>query len=63
MKPVIRPARIDEHDEIARVWMNGWVSTRLEDASNFLLAKLRARIPLPETPSSTMSKQWHVGQV
>jgi hypothetical protein len=42
----IRPARVDEYDEIARVWMNSWVSTGLEDASNFLLAKLRARIPL-----------------
>ena len=46
MKPVFRPARIDEHDEIARLWMNSWVSTGLESASNFLLAKLRARIPL-----------------
>jgi GNAT superfamily N-acetyltransferase len=45
MKIVIRPACVDEHDEIARVWMNSWVSTGLEDASNFLLAKLRARIP------------------
>ena len=45
MKIVIRPACIDEHDEIARVWMKSWVSTGLEDASNFLLAKLRARIP------------------
>ena len=44
--PAIRPARADEYDEIARVWMNSWASTRLEDASNFLLAKLRARIPL-----------------
>src|SRR3978361_636102 len=43
---VIRPARPDEYDEIARVWMNSWVSTGLEDASNFLLAKLRARIPV-----------------
>jgi GNAT superfamily N-acetyltransferase len=43
--PVIRPARADEHDEIARVWMNSWVSTGLEDASNFLLAQLRARVP------------------
>src|SRR3981189_2400003 len=25
--------------------MNSWVSTGLEDASNFLLAKLRARVP------------------
>jgi GNAT superfamily N-acetyltransferase len=46
MPPAIRPARADEYDEIARVWMNSWVSTGLEDASNFLLAKLRARIPL-----------------
>ena len=42
--PTIRPARPDEYDEIARVWMNSWVSTGLEDAGNFLLAKLRARI-------------------
>ena len=44
--PTIRPARQDEYDEVARVWMNSWVSTGLEDASNFLLAKLRARVPL-----------------
>jgi GNAT superfamily N-acetyltransferase len=42
----IRPARSDEYDEIARVWMNSWASTGLEEASNFLLAKLRARVPL-----------------
>src|ERR1700690_731022 len=44
--PAIRPARTDEYEEIARVWMDSWASTGLEDASNFLLAKLRARIPL-----------------
>jgi ribosomal protein S18 acetylase RimI-like enzyme len=44
--PAIRPARADEYDEIARVWMDSWVSTGLEDSSNFLLAKLRARIAL-----------------
>jgi GNAT superfamily N-acetyltransferase len=44
--PAIRTARTDEYDEIARVWMNSWASTGLEDASNFLLAKLRARVPL-----------------
>src|SRR5438552_18596407 len=44
--PTIRPARTDEYEEIARVWMNSWASTGLEAASNFLLAKLRARIPL-----------------
>lgn len=42
----IRPARTDEYDEIARVWMNSWASTGIEAASNFLLAKLRARILL-----------------
>ena len=44
--PIIRPARPDEYDEVARVWMDSWVSTGLEDASNFLLAKLRARVPM-----------------
>ena len=44
--PTIRPARPDEYDEIGRVWMNSWVSTGLEEASNFLLAQLRARIPM-----------------
>ena len=43
--PAIRPARAEEYDEIARVWMNSWASTGLEEASDFLLAKLRARIP------------------
>jgi ribosomal protein S18 acetylase RimI-like enzyme len=42
----IRPARPDEYDEIARVWMYSWASTGLEDASEPLLAKLRARILL-----------------
>ena len=43
--PMIRPARIDEYDEIGRVWMNSWVSTGLAEASPFLLAQLRARVP------------------
>jgi len=42
---MIRPARPDEYDEVARVWMESWVSTGLDEASNFLLAKLRARVP------------------
>jgi GNAT superfamily N-acetyltransferase len=50
--PIVRPAHADEYDEIARVWMNSWVSTGIEDASNFLLAKLRARIPME------MEKGW-----
>jgi ribosomal protein S18 acetylase RimI-like enzyme len=45
LRPTIRPARAEEHDEIARVWMESWVSTGLAEASNFLLANLRARIP------------------
>jgi GNAT superfamily N-acetyltransferase len=45
MNAVIRPARANEYDEVARVWMESWVSTGLEEASNFLLAKLRARLP------------------
>jgi ribosomal protein S18 acetylase RimI-like enzyme len=44
--PTIRPARPDEYDAIARIWMNSWASTGLEEPSNFLLAKLRARIPM-----------------
>lgn len=42
--PVIRPAQPHEYDEIARVWMESWVSTGLAEASNFLLANLRARV-------------------
>ena len=42
--PTIRPALAEEYDEIARVWMESWVSTGLAGASNFLLANLRARI-------------------
>jgi GNAT superfamily N-acetyltransferase len=50
--PTIRPARADEYDDIARVWMDSWVSTGLAEPSNFLLANLRARIP------SEMEKGW-----
>jgi GNAT superfamily N-acetyltransferase len=42
--PIIRPARAEEYDEVARVWMNSWVSTGLEPASERLLTKLRARV-------------------
>jgi GNAT superfamily N-acetyltransferase len=44
--PTIRPARADEHDEIARVWMNSWASTGLEAASDSLLVKLCTRLRL-----------------
>jgi GNAT superfamily N-acetyltransferase len=46
MPPAIRPALPHEYDAIARVWMDSWASTGIERASNFLLAKLCARIPL-----------------
>jgi ribosomal protein S18 acetylase RimI-like enzyme len=42
--PVIRPARSDEYEQITRVWMNSWVSTGLEDASETLMARLRERV-------------------
>src|ERR1700704_1171604 len=42
--PTIRPARPDEYDGVAQVWMDSWVSTGLAEASNFLLANLRARV-------------------
>lgn len=45
MPIIIRPARADEYDAIAQVWMDSWVTVGLDDASNFLLAQLRARIP------------------
>jgi ribosomal protein S18 acetylase RimI-like enzyme len=41
---VIRPARPDEHDALARIWMESWTSTGLEEKSQSLLANLRARI-------------------
>ncbi|HWZ39629.1 MAG TPA: GNAT family N-acetyltransferase [Bradyrhizobium sp.] len=44
MDPLIRPARAEEYDEIARIWMESWVSTGLAEASEFLLANLRARV-------------------
>jgi ribosomal protein S18 acetylase RimI-like enzyme len=43
--PTIRPARPDEYDEIARLWMNSWASTGLEPASQALLGELRVRVP------------------
>jgi GNAT superfamily N-acetyltransferase len=46
MPPTIRPALPYEYDAIARVWMDSWASTGIEQASNFLLTKLCARIPL-----------------
>jgi len=44
LDPIIRPARAEEYDEIGRLWMESWVTTGLAEASNFLLANLRARV-------------------
>ena len=44
--PIIRPARPEEYDEVARVWMNSWASVGLDDASDSLLGKLRARVTM-----------------
>ncbi len=41
----IRPAQKSEHDEVARVWMESWVSIGIEPASEKMLADLRARVP------------------
>ena len=43
---IIRPVRSDEYDQVARIWMDSWVSTGLEGASDSLLKKLRARVPM-----------------
>ncbi|WP_407167603.1 GNAT family N-acetyltransferase [Bradyrhizobium sp. ORS 111] len=42
--PTIRTARSDEYDEVARVWMESWVSTQLSQSSDGLLSDLRARL-------------------
>jgi GNAT superfamily N-acetyltransferase len=44
--PIIRPARPDDYDGIARIWMDSWASTGLMEARPSLQAKLRARIPV-----------------
>ena len=44
MQPMIRSARPDEYDEVARVWMNSWATTGLEAASDDLLEQLCARV-------------------
>ena len=44
LPPIIRPARPEEYDEVARVWMESWATTGIEEPSNYLLANLRARV-------------------
>ena len=51
---VIRQARADEYDAVARVWMDSHVSTGLATGSDATLADLRARIPVE------MEKGWQL---
>ena len=44
MTIAIRPARPDEYEAVAKLWMESWCSTGLAEPSEFLLANLRARI-------------------
>jgi ribosomal protein S18 acetylase RimI-like enzyme len=43
-EPIIRPARADEYDEMAHIWMGSWLSTGLQQPSAVMLANMRARI-------------------
>ena len=45
MPLVIRPARSDEYDAIAKLWMESWCSTGLETPSEKLLTILKERLP------------------
>jgi len=45
MPLIIRPARPDEYDAIARLWMESWCSTGLEAPGEELLATLTTRVP------------------
>lgn len=44
-QPIIRPAREDEYDAIAKLWMESWCSTGLESPSDKLLVFLKERVP------------------
>ena len=44
-QPVIRPARADEYNAVARLWMASWCSTGLDVPSEKLLAALQERVP------------------
>src|SRR5262245_7310315 len=45
MPLIIRPARPDEYDAVAEVWMDSWCSVGLEAPSSRLLDMLKARVP------------------
>jgi ribosomal protein S18 acetylase RimI-like enzyme len=41
----IRPARVDEYDAVAEVWMRSWLSVGVPTPTDWLLKNLRERIP------------------
>ncbi|MGJ5175162.1 GNAT family N-acetyltransferase [Bradyrhizobium oligotrophicum] len=44
-EPIIRPARPNEYDAVAKLWMESWCSTGLESPSDRLLTFLKERVP------------------
>lgn len=54
MNAAIRPAREDEYDAVARIWMTSAAAAGLCTASDDFLQKLRARIP------DEIAKGWHL---
>ncbi|CCD90920.1 conserved hypothetical protein [Bradyrhizobium sp. ORS 375] len=42
---IIRPARSEEYDVVAQLWMDSWCSTGLDSPSQKLLTYLRDRVP------------------
>jgi ribosomal protein S18 acetylase RimI-like enzyme len=42
----IRPARTEDYDAVADVWMRSWLSVGVETPSDWLLQRLRERVPL-----------------
>ena len=60
--PVIRPARRDEYDEVARIWMESWVSTGLDTASDALLTSFApACIRKSKTAGACLSRTMAAG--
>jgi len=43
--PIIRPARTDEYDEVAEVWLRSWLSNVIETPGDWMLDNMRKRIP------------------
>jgi len=43
--PTIRPARPDEYDAVAEVWMRSWLSVGIQPPNDHMLRDLQARVP------------------